>query len=135
MRVKAREVVFEAGERKLPFTAEGFVLSFSLAEFPFPRRDGVRHSARPGRGAGQARLYGRAAAEGLRPVTPSLSSPASDVRVSAGREVKGTQVLPSLDRLPDNTKQYRQKRASVATWVPLTSHRPLRGTMLAGDDN
>ena len=33
--LEARDVVFEAGERKLPFTAAGFVLSFSLPNFHF----------------------------------------------------------------------------------------------------
>jgi uncharacterized protein len=30
-----RDVVFQAGERKLPFTAEGFLMSFSLPNFYF----------------------------------------------------------------------------------------------------
>ena len=45
-----RDVMFQAGERKLPFTAEGFLMSFSLPNFYFHATtayDILRHKGVP----------------------------------------------------------------------------------------
>jgi uncharacterized protein len=50
-----RDVAFKVGERALPFTAEGFLMSFSLPNFFF--HNGLRHSPPRGRAAWKARFH------------------------------------------------------------------------------
>ena len=69
--LEGRDMVFQLGERQMPFTVPAFLMSFSIpnqlrpAEFLFPPVDGLRHPAPSGRAAGQAGLSGRAAHEGV----------------------------------------------------------------------
>src|SRR5215831_18139375 len=61
-----RDVTFNFGDRSLPFTAEGFLMSFSLPNFLFPCDHGLRHSSSQGRAAGKTRFHGQTEIEGVR---------------------------------------------------------------------
>ena len=61
-----RDVTFKFGDRSLPFTAEGFLMSFSLPNFFFHATTGLRHSSSQGRAAGKTRFHGQTEIEGVR---------------------------------------------------------------------
>ncbi len=56
-----RDLDLRIGPRRLAFTSEALILSFSLPNVPLPRRHRLRHPALAGRADRQARLRGPAA--------------------------------------------------------------------------
>jgi hypothetical protein len=61
-----RDVTFKLGDRALPFTTEGFLMSFSLPNFFFHATHGLRHSPPQGRAAWKTRFHGQDEIEGVK---------------------------------------------------------------------